>query len=144
MRQAWGSMLMTTMMLAGCAREAGAPIDPAPAGFARPADYPLGDADAAAEEHEAARLTRLLEPRFGKPSQSWYVRETPFRPELVRVDYARRLGPAWDSLQLGRGAAGATAFGFTDGSRALAVLIPAGSLKHAPYALTVLLFDGRP
>ena len=30
----------------------------------------------------------LLEPRFGKPSRSWYVRKTPFRPELVRVDYA--------------------------------------------------------
>ena len=30
----------------------------------------------------------LLEPRFGKPSRSWYVRKTPFRPEPVRVDYA--------------------------------------------------------
>jgi hypothetical protein len=73
-------MLMTTMMLAGCAREAGAPIDPAPAGFERPADHPLGDADAAAEEHEAARLTRLLEPRFGQAQPELYVRKTPFCP----------------------------------------------------------------
>jgi hypothetical protein len=143
MRQDWGSILMTTLMLAGCAPDAAKPIDPAPTGFARPAEYPLGDAEAATEEHEAARITRLLEPHFGKPSQSWYVRQTPFRPELIRADYARRLGAGWEPLQLGWAEPGATAFAFTDGSRALAVLIPATSLTRAPHALTVLVFGGR-
>ena len=135
---------MTTLTLAGCAREPAKPIEPAPTGFTRPAEYPLGDSEAAAEEHEAARITRLLEPHYGKPSQSWYVRPTPFRPELIRADYARRLGAGWEPLQLGSGGPGATTFAFTDGSRALAVLIPAASLTHAPHALSVRVFNGPP
>lgn len=129
-------------VLAGC--DAAVPVadPPPPPGFTRPANYPLGDRAAAAEQRALAAALDALSPRWNRPVRvAWLAAERPLEGALVRAHYRAALGSGWIETTIPLGI-GTTLALFEKEGRGLAVVMPPPR-SDAPAVITVLALERR-